>query len=488
MLTTLALLAVVQTAPIPELPREFRAAWVATVANIDWPSRRGLPVAVQQHELRRLVDRAADLNLNALIFQVRPHADAMYRSEIEPWSEYLTGLNGSPPDPMWDPLETLIELAHARGIEVHAWFNPYRAWHPAAQAPADASHVTRTHPGWVHPYGAFYWMDPTEPGVQQRSLDVMLDVVRRYDIDAVHMDDYFYPYPVPGPDGRRLDFPDHRNWEAYLAGGGTMSRGDWRRMHVNNFVRRLAEGIKEVEPWVRFGVSPFGIYRPNVPEGIQAGVDQYDELFADALLWFREGWVDYLSPQLYWRITRTPQSFPVLLNWWAQQNPKGRHLWPGSFTSQLHGADWPVQEILDQITITRGTRGAGGNVHFSFRAFTENFRGIGDALQEGPYAERALAPASPWLDATAPGAPTIEATRDGQGWRVRLGLPEDDDLRFAGLKTLSGGTWRIAAVQSVRNLDFEIPAPRANEPPVQSIAGFVVDRVGNASPMALAPM
>jgi uncharacterized lipoprotein YddW (UPF0748 family) len=323
-------------APLPPLPmprREFRGVWVATVSNIDWPSRRDLSVEQQKAELLDLLDRAQRLHLNAIILQVRPACDALYASDLEPWSEYLTGQMGKAPEPFYDPLAFAVAEAHRRGLELHAWFNPYRARHAAAAGTIAPGHISRTQPDLVKTYGKSLWLDPGEPSVQEHTIRVIMDVVRRYDIDGVHLDDYFYPYKERDAQNQVLPFPDEPSWERYLQTGGKLGRSDWRRENVNTLVRRLYRQIKASKPWVKFGISPFGIWRPGFPSQIQ-GFDAYEELFADARKWLAEGWVDYFTPQLYWRIEQTAQSYPVLLNWWVQQNLQGRHLWPGNFASR----------------------------------------------------------------------------------------------------------------------------------------------------------
>ena len=334
----------------PELAREFRAVWVATVGNIDWPSRRGLPAEVQQAELLAILDRAATIGLNAVVFQVRPGADALYPSSLEPWSEYLTGTMGVAPDPYYDPLEFAIREAHLRGMELHAWFNPYRARHPSARSPIASSHISRTHPDLVERYGTHLWMDPGEPEVQDRSVAVILDVVRRYDIDGVHIDDYFYPYQERTPRGRLIPFPDDASFARYRAAGGPLQRNDWRRDNVDRLVERLYREIKQTKRWVKFGISPFGIWRPGYPAQI-TGLDAYETLYADARKWLANGWLDYFSPQLYWRIGQEAQSYPVLLDWWASQNSLDRHIWPGNYVDRVGsgGVGWPAEEIVAQI-------------------------------------------------------------------------------------------------------------------------------------------
>ncbi len=380
----------------PKAPREFRAVWVATVDNIDWPTKRSLTTDQQKAELVRIFDRVAELNMNAVILQVRPSCDALYESKIEPWSEYLTGKQGQAPNPYYDPLQFAIDEAHKRGLELHAWFNPYRSKHPAAKGELAPNHIRITHPHLAKIYGRYFWLDPGEPQVQKRSLEVMLDVVKRYDLDGVHIDDYFYPYAEKDAQGKAIPFPDDDSYAKY---GRGLSKSDWRRKNVDDFVERLYKGIKQTKRHVKFGISPFGVYRPGIPEGIKAGIDQYEDLSADALKWFRNGWCDYFTPQLYWPIKQAPQSYPVLLKWWASQNPKGRHLWPGNYTGRVRpdGGNWPPQEILDQIEITRQTKGSTGNVHFSMKVFMENAQSLNDLLKQGPYKEKALVPASPWL-------------------------------------------------------------------------------------------
>ncbi|HEX3158615.1 MAG TPA: family 10 glycosylhydrolase [Gemmatimonadaceae bacterium] len=397
----------------PAVARDFRAAWVASVANIDWPSRPGLSTWQQQAELVAMLDRAVALNMNAIILQVRPAADALYASELEPWSAYLTGVQGQAPEPYYDPLTFAVEKAHERGLELHAWFNPYRALHPSDKGPAARTHLSVTHPALVKKYGEFQWMDPGEPAVLERTLNVMLDVVKRYDVDGIHIDDYFYPYPIKRPGdsaGPDLQFPDSASYAKYRARGGKLARDDWRRHNVDTLIQQIYVRTKALKPWVKVGISPFGIWRPGYPAQI-AGFDAYTKLYADSRLWLREGWVDYFTPQLYWPIAQTPQSYPVLLEWWAGENVHQRHLWPGHFTSRAHGSGWPPDELPQQIRLTRAQPGATGDVHFSMKALMPQVAVRRDsaatsAAGEAPvaerlladvYAEPALVPASPWL-------------------------------------------------------------------------------------------
>ena len=324
-------------------------------ANKDWPSKPGLSVAEQKAELIALLDRAVQLKLNAIVFQVRPSSDAVYASAIEPWSEYLTGTMGRAPQPFYDPLAFAIEEAHRRGLELHAWFNPFRALHPQTKSPVAPNHISRTHPELVRRYGDQFWLDPGDPAVRAHVLRVVMDVVQRYDVDGVQFDDYFYPYPEKDAAGRELEFPDDATWQKFGLASGFSNRDDWRRANVNQFIHSVYQSIKAVKPWVKFGISPFGIWRPMNPPQIR-GLDAYAKLYADSRLWLANGWLDYFAPQLYWAVEPKEQSFPALLNWWVRQNPKGRHLWPGLNAANV-GEKWRPEEIDRQIKVMRSPAG-----------------------------------------------------------------------------------------------------------------------------------
>jgi uncharacterized lipoprotein YddW (UPF0748 family) len=462
-----ARLAQISMPPAP--PREFRAAWIATVANIDWPSKPGLPVAQQKAELIALMDRAAQLHFNAVFFQVRPLSDAMYASSIEPWSEFLTGRQGQAPQPWYDPLALAIELAHQRGMELHAWFNPYRAGHPQSISPPSPSHISRTHPELVHHYGNQTVLDPGEPATQDRALAVVLDVVRRYDVDGVVLDDYFYPYPEKDASGRDLEYPDSAAWEKYGVHSG-LNRDDWRRDNVNRFVLRLSLAIKAMKPWVQFGISPFGIWRPQNPPSIK-GFDAYQKIFADSRRWLVSGWVDYLSPQLYWSIASRDQSFPVLLNWWRSQDPRGRHLWPALEDSSTGGKYQP-QEISRQVQIIRQL-GDPGEVHYHLRSVLDNPALAG--LVGTQYAQPALVPASPWIDVTPPPRPVMHValwkTTVHMDWKNGVGKP----ARWWLIQTHTNGVWTITVLPAGRD-EADLDNFQGD-----AIALRAVDRLGNLS-------
>ncbi len=487
----------------PPAPREFRAAWVATVSNIDWPSRPGLPVEQQQAEIVKIVARAKELNLNALVLQVRPSADALYPSALEPWSEFLTGMQGKAPLPFYDPLQMWIDEAHRNGIELHAWFNPYRARHSSALSPVSATHIAASQPGLVKSYGTSLWMDPGEPAAAQRTLDVILDVVRRYDIDGVHIDDYFYPYPIPltpSPstpalattavaEPPELDFPDESSWGKYLLAGGTLSRADWRRQNVNNLIERIYHGIRREKPFVKFGISPFGLGRPDRrPPGIN-GFSQYDKLYADVELWLNKGWLDYLAPQLYWPIDPPAQAFPVLLEYWNRENTPRRHMWPGLYTSRIDGSakSWKPEEIVNQIALTRSApqETARGHLHFSMAALMEDRQGIGTQLKAGPYATPALVPATPWLNNIAPDAPQVIPVITTLHSRVKSTLLNfDKSVWHYAIWVRYGTTWQFFLARApLNNLNEFVANDAAN-----ALVISAVDRWGNESKRVRVPI
>ena len=377
------------SAPAPWGPppaREWRAAWIATVANIDWPSKPGLSAEQQQAEIKSLCDTAVRIGLNALILQVRTAADALYDSKLEPWSEYLTGTQGKHPG--YDPLAVWLAECRARGLELHAWINPYRARHSSAKSALAETHIGRSR-DWVRRYGDQLWMDPGDPAAAEQTLAVVRDILGRYAVDGIHIDDYFYPYPITDPATKQeVDFPDEPSWQRYVAKGGSLGRHDWRRYSVNTLVQRMYLLAHEVRPGTRVGVSPFGIPKPGArPPGI-SGFSQYDKLYADVELWLREGWMDYLAPQLYWPRAQTAQSFEPLLQAWRTANPLGRPIHPGLFTSRINDTpqSWQPDEVLAQIDIIRRASPGSGHIHFSMAALSQNRKGIADALRTGPYA------------------------------------------------------------------------------------------------------
>ncbi len=476
----------------PAVAREFRGVWVATVENIDWPSKPGLSSEQQKQEFIAILDKCVELNLNAVIFQIRSQADAIYDSKLEPWSEVLTGKMGEAPKPYYDPLAFAIEEAHKRGLQLHAWFNPYRVRISKTKSDKDAktdkeaksppgekgdvgakneaaNHASVAHADMVRKYGKYQWYDPGDPRSEEAFIAVLTDVVKRYDIDGVHIDDYFYPYQEKDKAGKIIPFPDDETYKKAVAAGEKLKLEDWRRQNVNHLIERMYETVKKEKPWVLVGISPFGIWRPGNPKGI-VGFDQYATLYADARKWEQEGWLDYLTPQIYWRIESKGQPYGKLLAWWADQNVKQRHLWPGNFTSKIGEKPkkveekdkdkdrkkkekpekpeppWTADDIIRQIVATRATPGATGNVHFSMKALMKNKEGIADKLKKGPYAEPALVPETPWLGHEVPEKPEVSARGAEGGVAVEMKVTDGKEPWQWLVRVRTTNGWKTSIV------------------------------------------
>ncbi|MFM7364486.1 MAG: family 10 glycosylhydrolase [Cuspidothrix sp.] len=444
--------------------REFRGVWVATVWNSDWPSKASLTVEQQKAELVAIIKQLQALNFNALVLQVRPEGDALYASKLEPWSAWITGTQGKAPEPLYDPLELAIAECHKRNIELHAWFNPYRARANSKINPVHP-HIAVTNPDIVYPWGTQQWMDPGAKIVQDRAYNVIIDVVRRYDLDAVHLDDYFYPYPISGQ-----NFPDQKTYAAYQASGGKLSLDDWRRENVNQMVLRLSQGIKTTKSHVKFGISPFGIYRSGEPAGI-VGLDAYSVLYADSKKWLQQGWIDYIAPQLYWRTDQTKQSYEVLLKWWTEINSQKRHVYAGNNLGQLDGKNWKNSEIAKQIQISRNLEPnlSLGNIFFSMSGIEENRQGIADEFKTY-YPTPALTPTMSWKTATTPPPPRNLKFIDGKlNWQPG----NDQPVRSWTLYLKNGNNWHIQRILSA-GTTFATVSPG-------TYAVSAVDRLGNES-------
>ena len=322
-------------------------------------------------------------------------------------------------------------------------------------------------------YGELDWIDPGEPAAAEHTLAVFMDVLRRYDIDGIHIDDYFYPYPIEAG-GRELDFPDEPSWQRYRASGGTLARADWRRANVDTLVERLDRSVHAEKPWVRVGVSPFGIGRPDRrPPGI-AGFSQFDKLYADVERWLAAGWLDYLAPQLYWPIEQKPQAFGALFDYWHDVNPRGRHIWPGLYASRL-----PAAELLAQIELMRARREQGGHAHFSMVALAQNRDGLADRLRAGPYAVPALVPDSPWLAGGAPATPRLAVSRDAGSERLHIAIePAAGVTRHALWWREADGLWRLR-IEPASATPIEL-APLSGGR-IDAMVASAVNRVGRES-------
>ncbi|WP_157853713.1 glycoside hydrolase family 10 protein [Thermoflavifilum aggregans] len=383
---------------------ELRGAWIATVGNIDWPSKPGLPADRQKAEYVQLLDSLQHLGINAVFVQIRPAADAFYASSQEPWSYWLSGEQGKPPYPLYDPLQFMIEEAHKRGMEFHAWLNPYRAVFNIRTSKVAANHITRRSPQWFLAYGDKLYFNPGLPAVWHYLTGIIADVVRRYDVDGIHFDDYFYPYRIPGK-----EFPDQLTYATY---GHGMTLDDWRRHNVDTVIEMIHDTIQAIKPWVKFGVSPFGVWRNQSrdPEGSQtyAGQTNYDDLYADVLKWLRKGWIDYVVPQLYWEFGFRAADYGVLLDWWARHT-YGRALYIGMALYRVggRGAWSDPDELPRQLLASRSYPQVQGQVYFSASVFYRNPLGFDDSLRHHFYRFPAIVPPMPWKDHIPPASPKL---------------------------------------------------------------------------------
>lgn len=385
----------VQTGPVHP-KREFRAAWIQAVNG----QFRGVPTDKLKQTLISQLNSLQGAGINAIIFQVRPEGDALYASRLEPWSRFLTGVQGKAPEPYWDPMLFMIEECHKRGMEFHAWINPYRTKTTLKNELAPG-HVYNIHPEWFVTYGDQLYFDPALPESRRHICMVVSDIVSRYDVDAIHMDDYFYPYPIKGQ-----DFPDDASFARY--GGGFGDRGDWRRSNVNILIKKLHETIREIKPWVKFGVSPFGIYRneSNDPLGSKTkGLQNYDDLYADVLLWAREGWIDYNIPQIYWQIGHPVADYETLVKWWAKHT-ENRPLFIGqSVMNTVQHADPnnpSVNQLPRKMAWQRAYQTIGGSCQWPASAVVENAGNYRDALIAEYHKYPALPPVFDFMDNEAP--------------------------------------------------------------------------------------
>lgn len=376
--------------------REFRAAWIQSVNG----QFRGMPTEKLKQNLIGQLNSLQKAGINAIIFQVRPEADALYASRLEPWSRFLTGVQGKAPEPYWDPMQFMIDECHKRGMEFHAWINPYRTKTTLKNELAP-NHVYNIHPEWFVTYGDQLYFDPALPESRRHICMVVSDIVSRYDVDAIHMDDYFYPYPIKGK-----DFPDDASFARF--GGGFSNKGDWRRSNVNVLIKKLHETIREIKPWVKFGVSPFGIYRNESSDPLGSktkGLQNYDDLYADVLLWAREGWIDYNIPQIYWHIGHPVADYETLVKWWAR-NTENRPLFIGqSVMNTVQNAD-PKNPSINQLprkmALQRAYQTIGGSCQWPASAVVENAGKYCDALIAEYHKYPALPPVFDFMDNEAP--------------------------------------------------------------------------------------
>ncbi|MFT5465878.1 MAG: uncharacterized lipoprotein YddW (UPF0748 family) [Verrucomicrobiales bacterium] len=461
----------------PDPPqREFRGVWIATVHNIDWPSKATLPIADQKAEMIAILDRAVEMKLNAVVLQIRGECDALYRSKIEPWAPWLTGEMGR--DPGYDPLEFSVRECHKRGIELHAWFNPFRAVN-SGHGKSHPDHVTQTHPKAVRQYGKKLWLEPTLEFSRQRAIDVVRDVLERYDIDGVHIDDYFYPYPFKNKAGKWEDFNDYASYQAYRETGGELLIGDWRRDAMSGFVEEFYKTVKEIDPTCKVGVSPFGVYRPGQPAQVKTSLDAYESLYADVKKWWHNGWMDYLAPQLYWSTDHEQLGFGGLYDWWRDENKQGRHLWPGIAIYRIQSEGEPnrdANDALRQVKISRDNNDVShgsGHIHYSVKSLMENRANLVEVFKNNIYGSFALPPASPWLsDGLLPKAQlrlvaetdaSVVVQWDGDGLENRV--------RWWLVQTMENGAWTTGQL---------LPADKTNLAIEGAPAQIAVTPIGHA--------
>lgn len=464
--------------------REFRAAWIATVSNIDWPSKPGLPADQQKAEFIARLEQLKALGCNAVIVQVRPACDAFYNSVEEPWSRYLTGTQGKAPFPYYDPLTFMIEEAHQRNMEFHAWFNPYRALVIKGKNPNPPDHVTHKHPEWLVNYGTKTYLNPGLPQVREYVNRIIMDVVKRYDIDAVHLDDYFYPYRIAG-----VEFGDQDCYNKHKRGFD--NKEDWRRNNVDLFVSELNKNIKAEKPYVKFGISPFGVWRNQSKDPMgsptRGGQTCYDDLYSDVLLWMREGWIDYLAPQLYWEHGHRLVAFETLMPWW-DSNAAQRHMYFGLGVYRMLDATRPPwnkpDELMWQLRDIRYKGKTPGFVLYSTSNFDKLHNGIQDSIARHNISY-AMPPTMPWLDSIAPPPPILSGVIRDKGLLLKWtgDNPENETLRFVVYRFDEKERVNLNRAESIVSIQNAITYYDAEyrKHPKSKYVVTVVDRLWNES-------
>ncbi len=420
--------------------KEMRGAWIASVANIDWPSKPGLDPEVQRAEFDSLLNVLQHMGMNAVFVQIRPAGDALYPTKFAPWSRYLTGKQGVGPEPYYDPLDYMVTAAHSRRMEFHAWFNPYRATTDLDTTKLAPNHLMKLRRDWVFKYGNKYFFNPGIPSVRYNLVEMIGDVVTRYDIDGVHFDDYFYPYPE-----KDQALNDYKTYQEF-GQASFKNIEDWRRNNVDEFIRLTAEKIRSIKPYVKFGVSPFGVWRNanNDPNGsaTRAGIQTYDDLFADVLLWLDKGWIDYAAPQVYWSIGFPAADYEKLVDWWGKHS-YGKHIYVGHAAYKIgdpnitkNDVNWGRRdEISRQVWMNRGNPNIQGSIFFSAKAVMKNPLGVADSLTYSLFERKALVPGLAFKS-NPPAPPKICRAKGSPStiklaWQVCSTAPEDQPYYFA---------------------------------------------------------
>ncbi len=431
---------------------ELRGAWVATVANIDWPSAQNLKVGALKKEINSILDFYKEHNFNSVFVQVRPSADTFYPSKYEPWSKYLSGEQGKRPGWFFNPLNYWIKESHKRGIEFHAWINPYRITNNKNEILAK-DHPANLHPDWVVAYGGKKYYNPGLEECRKHITQMVSEIVNKYDVDGIHFDDYFYPYPVSGQ-----NFPDSTTYEIHK--NGSESIEDWRRDNINTTIKELYTTIKSADPTIKFGISPFGVWR-NKSDDVRgsdtfAGITNYDHLYADIITWLKKGWIDYVTPQLYWSIENKAVPFELLTQWWSGVS-SGRAVYVGHALYKLNGnkQEWKnPQELINQIKIVRKDSLTGGSIYFSHKHLLMNKLCFTDSLTSNLYQYPALIPAMPWINSEKPSSPRkLRLENSIIKWSHRSSAKSEKPILYAIYAIRRGGYRQLVLLSSKTKAD-----------------------------------
>lgn len=427
--------------------RELRSAWVATVYNIDWPSKKGLTSDVQKQEFINMIGKLKEMGINSVVVQIRPTSDSFYPSSLVPWSEFLTGTQGK--NPGYDPLAFMIEETHKNNMEFQAWMNPYRISTKNNLNSLSEYHPAKLNPDWVISYGGRLYYDPGNPQVRKFLVNGVLEVVKNYDIDAIQFDDYFYPYKIPGQ-----DFPDNKSYKLH---GHSMTKDAWRRNNVNTFIDKVNKGIKEEKSYVKFGISPFGIWRNSLvdPTGsaTRGGQTSYDSLYADTRYWINNNMIDYIAPQIYWNFGFSPAPYETLIDWWTNEvKDKNVHLYIGQAAYKVNKWDDP-KELTNQSKYNLNFSDIKGSIFFSAKQLLKNPKGIKDNYSNNLYKYPALIPTMPWLDNTPPMAPnSLYISRENTGVCIYWDSTDKENVSYYGIYRVEGDTIYQSHIENPKNL------------------------------------
>jgi uncharacterized lipoprotein YddW (UPF0748 family) len=468
--------------------REFRGAWMHTIFQSQYTKMS--PSECQQY-LRDQLDKLQAAGCNAVVFQVRPQADALYPSQLEPWSRHLTGTAGKAPNPYWDPLKFMIEECHARGMELHAWLNPYRVT-TSANEKLPKNHIYYKHRERFVTYGGKLYFDPGLPENRDFIISVVKDIITRYDVDAIHMDDYFYPYPVNDKKtGKRVDFPDDKSYKFY---GRGLDRDTWRRYNVDGLIEGIHNMIDSVRPYVRLGISPFGIWRnkKSDPTGSETnGLQNYDDLYANVTYWTKAGWVDYMVPQLYWSFGNKRAPANVLAHWW-NDNANGRDLYIGQdIRTTMDTPDGQDStELAHKIALTRELPNIQGSCWWPGYDITSNYHGVADSLSSNQHSTIALVPAYPWLSKINPyEVSALQASQNADGislnWQITPSLePMCQGHKFVVYRFNKGEKKNLDNAAAIREVTYSTTYKEKEKLPKGTYTYVVtsLNRVNNESP------